>query len=308
MESLKSKHVSLWSRARKIAAQSVLLFGCLAVSAPGHAVEILFAHVIDTTHPYHADGNEIAGYVDALPGYNVTIRNLNDAVYTDYANFDQVWVYDLYTIANGPQTDATQVANYNNIGAWYNGLAASDKNLIVDGRIISSAWNNEAAWIQGYATELTARGGGLLLGTDHDVYVSGINNINAAININPFQGTLNTGVAVVDQNSALYNGGAGTFACGTGDQCIYDNSSPSYAPAGLQPNGQTLTPVAYHGTVNTAFDNAAVSSTIGSTTFGTCGGPNQPPCHVPEPASFGVFGIGLAMFGAGMAARRRKRR
>ncbi len=310
MERLKSKLASTWSRVRKYAAHSLIVFGTLTVSSPGNAVEILFAHVLNTGHVYHADGNEIAGYVNALPGYNVTIRNLSDAVYNDYSNFDQVWVYDLYTAGMGAQTNATQVANYNNIGAWYNSLTATNQNLIADGRIISSAWNNETAWIQGYATEMTARGGGLLLGTDHDAYVSGINNINAAININLFQGTLNPGVAIVDQNSALYNGGVGTFPCGSGDQCIWDNSSPSYAPAGVQPNGQTLTPVAYHGTVNTAFSNAAVSSTIGSTTFGTCGGPNQPPCFVdvPEPASLGVYGIGLAILGIGMAARRRKTR
>ena len=101
------------------------------------------------------------------------------------------------------------------------------------------------------------------------------------------------------------NGGAGTHACGNGELCIWDNSSPSFAPTGLQSNGTTLTPVAFHGTVADAFDNAAVSSTIGSVTFGTCGGAGQPPCTVAEPGTLAAFGIGLGAFGL-IARRRRK--
>ena len=138
------------------------------------------------------------------------------------------------------------------------------------------------------------RTGGLLLGTDHSAFQSGINQINTGINITPFSGTLNTSYSVVDTNSPLYTV-AGTFAC-PGDaskRCIWDNSSPGYAPAGLQANGQTLTPVAYHGTTNDAFDNASVSSTLGSSTFDTSGNPGQPPCETPVPAPLLLIGIGL---------------
>ena len=270
---------------------------CTLTSLSAHAVEILFAHVSNNYAPYHDDGDEIAGYVSSLSGYNVTIRDLNTAVYNDYGSFDQIWVYDLY---QGLDNNASQVANYQNIGSWYNGLGATQQNLILDGRIISSAtglpWHAEPEWIQNYALELMDNGrtGGLFLGTDHSVYQSGINQINAEINISPFTGTLAPTYSVVDTNSPLYTV-AGTFAC-PGDaskRCIWDNSSPGFAPAGLQANGQTLTPVAYHGTVSDAFDNASVSSTLGSSTFGTCGNPGQPPCETPVPAPLLLMGAGL---------------
>ncbi len=269
----------------------------ITFSTASYGVQVLFAHV--DTGGYNADGYELGGYVDSLAGYNVVHRFLHTTVYNDYANFDQIWVYDLY---GGTNKNTYQLGNYAAIGDWYNARASSNQNLIADGRMISSAWANEATWIQGYATELNARGGGLVLGTDHDYYVSGINEINAAINIDPFHGTLGTSNAIVDPQSPLYNGGAGTYACGT-NQCVYDQSSPGYAPAGLQVNGQTLTPVAYHGTTDLAWDNAAISSTMGSRTFGTCGNPGQPPCDAPEPTTLAILGLGLA--GIGFSRRKR---
>tara|TARA_R110002049_G_scaffold195501_4_gene364618 strand:- start:1083 stop:1979 length:897 start_codon:yes stop_codon:yes gene_type:complete len=277
--------------------QFCLAIICSLTALSAQAVEILFAHVSNSYAPYHDDGDEIAGYVNALAGYNVTIRDLNTAVYNDYGNFDQVWVYDLYT---GADNNASQLANYQNISSWYNGLGMSQQNLIVDGRIISSAtglpWHAEPDWIQNYALELMDNGrtGGLFLGTDHSPYQSGINQINAGINISPFVGNVNSTYSVVDTNSPLYTA-AGTFDCpgNPGKRCIWDNSSPGYAPAGLQANGQTLTPVAYHGTTNDAFDNASVSSTLGSSTFGTCGNAGQPPCETPVPSPLLLIGAGL---------------
>ena len=157
---------------------------CAMASLPAQAVEILFAHVSNSYAPYHDDGDEIAGYVSSLAGYNVTIRDLNTAIYNDYATFDQVWVYDLY---QGLDNNAFQMANYQNISSWYNGLGMTQQNLILDGRIISSAtglpWHAEPEWIQNYALELMDNGrtGGLFLGTDHSVYQFGINEINAGI-------------------------------------------------------------------------------------------------------------------------------
>ena len=288
----------------KLPIPAVLLAGMITLAAlPVNAALILFAHVDDTA-PYVPNGNSLAAHL-AADGHTVVTRFLDAAIYNDYGSFDQVWVYDLYT---GGNDSAIQQANYANIGAWYNALAPTRQNLIADGRIISSSsapWTPEPGWIQGYANSLDLRNGGLVLGTDHDPFVGGINMINQAIGINPFFGNVPVSEALVDPLSPLFieNGGDGTHLC-AGGQCVFDNSSPSFAPTGLQPNGNVLTPVAYHGTVADAFTNAAISSTMGSITFDTCGGPNQPPCTVvPEPTTFVLFG--LAMAGLGWSRRKK---
>lgn len=274
---------------KKTVLRPLVLTACIGLPATAGATDVLFAFVGNAT--YVADGNQLAGMIGALPGYNVTTRFLDSAVYTDYGDFDQVWVYDLVT---GPDNSATQMANYQNIANWYNGLAA--KNLIVDGRIISSApgWTAaggfapEDAWIQSYATQLDTHGGGMVLGTDHDVFQLGINQINQLININPFSGFFGqypTSQAQVDPLSPLYVP-IGNCVDAPALPCINDNSTTGFAPAGAQPNGQFLTPVAYHGTTSTAYENAAVAATFLSETF-----------PVPEPSSYALLLAGLGLAG-----------
>jgi hypothetical protein len=303
--------MSIRVRAMRVAARVVLAAGLVACATPSHADTILFAHVSDAT-VYVPDGNQLAAMLTA-GGHTVTTRYLNQAVYNDYASFDQVWVYDLSASSD---LGANQMANYTNIGAWYNGLSDDEDNIILDGRIISSApfWTGanamspENAWIQNYATQLSTRGGGLLLGTDHDVFQSGINQINVAIGVTPFHGFFGvfpTSQAVVDPESPLFLATLDVCRADPTTRCINDNSTTGFAPTGVQANGQTLTPLAFHGSALDAWDQAAVSSSIGSRTFGTCGEPGQEPCPVPEPASMTLLGLGVV---AGLFGKRFSRR
>lgn len=254
------------------------------------AAEILFAYV--NTTPYYSDGQNIASKISALSGYNVTQVHLNETVLGDISAYDQVWVYDLSHTADN---NAFQTANYSILADWYNDRSASTQNLIADGRIISSAdyWIDlstsgglpyETSWIQNYALQLDARGGGLVLGTDHNVFADGINSINSQIGIGDFTGFYYTPPyqAVVDSESPFYLSSLGNCQADASKKCINDNSSTSFVPTGLQANGQFLTPVAWHG--NDAFGLAAVSSTIGSPTFGT---------EVPEPSALLLALMGL---------------
>ena len=265
------------------------------------AAEILFAHV-GNYGPYIGNGNQLAQMLTD-DGHNVTTRFLTDDIYDDYADFSQVFVYDLYA---GADNTANQIGNYSNIANWYNALPEDDRNLIVDGRIISSTtpWVNppETAWIQNYATQLDLRGGGLVMGTDHNTFANGgFNSILAQMGIDPVTGNQSPTQALVDSLSPLFVDSLVTCASEPTEQCVNDNSTTGFVPTGDQPNGQFLTPVAYHGVVSQAFDNAAVSSTIGSETFGTgeCGGPDQDPCPTPVPgtallAVLGLLGLGFA--------------
>ena len=286
---------------------AAVIYGFCATAG---AAQILFAHV-DNDGTYVGNGNQLADMLDAVVGNDVTVRFLDQAVYNDYNAFDQIFVYDLYHL--GLNNGANQVANYTGIANWYNDLTS--KNLILDGRIISSTtgWVSppETEWIQNYSAQLDSRGGGLVLGTDHatlgldtGTFVDGINTINDLIGVERFHDAYYPPLgwnsspgdpldALVDVNSPLHISGLSPCSFDGSLDCINDNSSTSFVATGLQANGQTLTPVAYHGDTLNAWDVAAVSATMGSPTFGTCGEPGQPPCDVPEPSIIALMMAGL---------------
>jgi len=97
------------------------------------------------------------------------------------------------------------------------------------------------------------RGGGLLLGTDHDPYQQGINEINAQIGLEPFHGTFNLALIPVDTANPLM-----IYPNDMGPN-LFDDSSPGQTPYGLQPNGQILYTVAWHSNNH---DTPGISSTI----------------------------------------------
>jgi hypothetical protein len=275
------------------------LFFAIVVSVTStNAASILFGRVGSAS--YVADGQDLIDYLVA-DGNTVDYVDLNATVITDFSAYSQVWVYDLVT---GTNQSSNQLANYTNIANWYNNDAA--QNLITDARVISSSdrWTDlpnglgtggEPEWIQNYANQLDAFGGGLVLGTDHNSYQSGINEINDLIGIDPFTGFYYTPPleAYVDPLSPLFVPELETCSAAPGNYCINDNSSTGFVPTGMQSNGQYLTPVAYHGHISTAYENAAVSTTFGSPTF-----------SVPEPSTLILVTAGLA--GLGFAKRKKK--
>lgn len=293
----------------KLKSKIAALFSAAAILiAPAAKADTILFGFVDT-YQYYSNGQGLAQYLTNA-GHTVVQVDMATTAVGDLSVYDQIWVYDLVGPYGALNNNPNQMAYYQAIADWY--LAQSQTaDLIVDGRIISSNYvgRYEEAWIQGYADALSANGG-LVLGTDHDYFVEGINNINALIGIDPFTGNFYQSPfqATVDQTSPLYDPAA-TFLCSDGSgQCIWDHSSTSYVPTGdfTLTNGDmiTLSPVAFHGHTSNAWDNAAVASTLGSIIFGTCGGPGQPPCidTVPGPAPVGLLGLGL--LGLGWLRRR----
>ncbi|MEO1844622.1 MAG: hypothetical protein ABGZ37_10140 [Akkermansiaceae bacterium] len=161
---------------------------------------------------FHTNGLEIRDAISAMAGVTVTTRYLGAATYNDWSNYDVVVVYDLNT---GNDTGANQTANYTNIANDFNGR--TDQNLVLDGRIISSSGpflanpNNvsgntsEDAYIQNVINQMASRGGGLFLGTDHNTFTGGINQINQQIGVDDFIGNYFTLPLTATVNSDYRN-------------------------------------------------------------------------------------------------------
>ncbi|XOV88226.1 MAG: hypothetical protein ACFHX7_25260 [Pseudomonadota bacterium] len=263
----------------------------VAMAGSANAGEVLFFHFGPSVDNYAVYGNKIASFIDQVPDANVTVRAMANAEYNDLATFDQIWVYDLNN--GGYNANANVLANSENVAAWYNARVTSGvgDNLILDGRILSSAAGaNEVGLIQSFYNNMNDAGGGLFLGTDHcPQWCSGINYINDLIDIGNFTGFYSAQYAILDTESPLADGVPCSVVI-SGNCMIYSNTTTGFAPAGLQANGQFLTPLAYNTTnpnaiLTEAYELTAISSTFGSQTFGT----------VPAPASFWLLGLGLAL-------------
>jgi hypothetical protein len=270
------------------------VFSAAAFLSPAaHADAVLFLHFGPLADSYSNYGNAIAGFIDGAPNSTVTIGSMSSASWSaaDLSAYDQIWVYDL----NQSQTvSATQASNIANIAAWYNQRNAANvgNNLILDGRILSSAFSvQETGLIQSFYNNMAAAGGGLFLGTDHcNDWCTGINEINEAIDVNPFTGFYGANLAILDTASPLAQGVPCTVSSG-GNCYIYSNTTTGFAAAGMQANGQFLTPLAYNTTdpsavLTQAYQLTAISSSFGSQTFGT----------LPEPGSLALVGAGLLGF------------
>lgn len=231
----------------------IVLAGCLFTGGATFASDVLMVNI---SGGYNGDAVHIFDTLVSA-GATATYVNLSTdgqaAAELDAGTFDQIWVFDLSTGADNYPTD------YAAIAAWFNSQFSSE--IICDSRMLSSYWNGRwasegMALTDNYYTNMDVRGGGLLLGTDHDPYQGGINEINSMIGIEPFFGSFNLSTIPVDTDNPLMN-----TPNDLGPE-LYDDSSPGQTPYGIQPNGQILYTVAWHSN-NT--DTPGISSTIEGT-------------------------------------------
>ncbi len=288
----------------KVAVLGGLAAAAFTLSAPARADSVLFLHFGPSSgDSYSSYGNEIAGFIDAAPGSSVTIGSMSSTLWTSSAlsAYDQIWVYDLNIVQTA--FNSNQISNVANIAAWYNARVTANvgDNLILDGRILSSAFtSNETELMQSFYSNMAGAGGGLVLGTDHcPDWCNGVNLINEAINVESFTGFYGATYAILDTSSPLAAGVPCT-ATSAGNCLILSNTTTGFAGAGMQANGQFLTPLAYNTTdpaaiLTQAYELTAISSTFGSVTFGT----------VPTPGTLGL--LAAAFVGSMVATRRTKR-
>jgi hypothetical protein len=211
---------------------------------------------------YNADMQKIADVVETealAAGGSVTSFVLSPtAVLPDTAPYEQIWVLDLSHVTD---KSPTQLDAYQAIADWWHDRGEPD--VIFDGRIISSVWTvtnivsfgypddfgrPETALLGNYYRNLVAAGGGLVLGTDHDVFHSGINEINTACGFNPFYGFWYASPFLVELDVESSLASWPSFAGHhehQGSSYVWADSSIGFTPLDAQPNGKTVYGVAY---------------------------------------------------------------
>ncbi|MBL7133862.1 MAG: hypothetical protein ISS78_07175 [Phycisphaerae bacterium] len=229
----------------------IALAAFLFMGHTARASSVLMVNV----HGTHYDGD----------GWNIRNTLVNAGATTTYVNlssegqveaalqggsFDQVWVFDLSAGTDDYGDDYAAIAD------WYNNRPSNE--LICDSRMISSYWNGRwtgegQALTENYYHNIDVRGGGLVLGTDHSAYQTGINEINAQIGLNPFHSDFHLANIPVDTQNPLM-----VLPNDLGAH-LSDDSSPGQTPYALQPNGQILYTVAWHSNNH---DTPGIASTI----------------------------------------------
>jgi len=262
------------------------------ISQPGQYILSLNSNITDLTGNHLAQNSEIVlklstgqektvlminvhgGY--DTHGYSIhkTLEEANANVYTfvnlgssyndeqlksiiEDSQFDQIWVFDLSS-----NTDNYPLS-WQAIADWFN----KDKSrvLICDGRIISSYWYNRnktegKLLSQNYYENMKIRNGGLLLGTDHDAFHTGINLINEKISISTFKGNIPVSEdkkISIDTKHPLMN-----FP--NKIDSLMDDSSPGRAPNGRFSDNIYLHYVAWHGNPDGTpnYQQLGITSTI----------------------------------------------
>ncbi|CAN2042598.1 exported hypothetical protein [Candidatus Magnetomoraceae bacterium gMMP-15] len=230
---------------------SIALLCCLIFCGGGaaHASDEHSVLFINLAWYYLDDGNNMYKTLQDVVGEsNTTIVRLtsNGQIKTLLENnhYDQIWLFDISNKSDTYDDDWEAIAN------WFN--KDNSRAILCDGRIISSYKSNRdqtegKKLTENYYENMKRDGGGLLLGTDHNTFANGgTNDICRLIGIGDFTGNFNLAKIPVDTKSPLM-----TYPNNMGDS-LYNDSSTSQAPYGLQPNGRILYSVAWHsGNKNT---------------------------------------------------------
>ena len=183
---------------------------------------------------------------------------LLSAVPQDLSPFTQIWIHDTSAGSGGMNADK---ATFERLADWYiqRKQATGLGEIIADGRILSSGYapGNPLVY-RNYFYNLKRGGGGLVLGTDHDVFAHGINFACRRLGISDFTGNHPGPRMVVDDESPLMSypsdvskaASASETAVINGrtyDRVVQDHTSTGTSPANEQPNGMFFFAVGFHG-------------------------------------------------------------
>jgi len=204
----------------------------------------------------------------------------------DLSVYTQIWVVDLCAQED---KEADKMAAYTKIANWWQ--SKGQPHIICDGRWISSLWTYDGTvggssrifnfpvnagrpngmLVLNYFFNLHIRAGGLFLGTDHYSFVSGINEINRLIGLDPFTDIYYEFpylLEVDDQSGILTWPLDPTHhwqkdGHGKTTKYLWDDSSTGFAPYNQQPNGLILYPLGWHGSAGSG--KPGISCTIRGT-------------------------------------------